>query len=159
MTVVVLDKFGTLACDGRSTVGGRVISDSTQKMYRTEHPDLGPLVGCIAGSLGCIGPWLEVIPEMGFAPLTIHGHGDEGNSMQGLFLDRDGNAWIASTDGTYFHHGKDPVAIGSGSDLALYLLKKGKRAVDVVKEVCEHDLFCGGIITTYNPKTDKIRII
>lgn len=139
-------------------MGGLVVTDDFIKLYEVEHPELGKLVGAIAGSCPFIGPWMKSIAENGFEPVRVLGHDDE-YSLSGLFVDANGDAWLAGTDGGYFPVGKGNAAIGSSVQLAHYLLNKGKTAVATVKEVIASDLYCGGRIRTYNAKTGKLTII
>lgn len=148
----------TLAVDSRVTMGGIVSSDNYNKMFEIEHPELGYLVGVVTGALDFVGPWMAVIEEHGFVPLAIPGMDDD-YSLSGLFVDTDGNCWQASTNGSFFLWGKEPTALGSAIGVAHYLLiQKKKSALATAQEVCKANLFCGGAIRVYNPKTGKITI-
>jgi hypothetical protein len=155
MTIMCWDGK-TLAVDGRVSVGGTVLSDEFNKMFEVNHPQLGPLVCAVTGACDFIGPWLETISEAGFKPVCSVSDGDEEYSMTGLFIDKDGNCWQASSNGGYFHMGKMPTALGSASTIATYLLHKGKSSLAAVQEASEHNLYCGGNIKVYNAKTGKI---
>lgn len=144
-----------LAVDSRATQGGLVVGDKMQKLFSFNHATMGPMVAAFTGACDFMGPWLGVLQNEGFAPVTVVGM-DAEYSMQGLFVDQNGDCWQGSTNGGYFFIGKEKAALGSSTGLAMYLLNKNKSALSAVKEVISVNLFCGGDIVVYNSKTGKI---
>lgn len=136
-----------IACDGRSSIGGVVSSDSTDKSYI-----VGDSVFFLCGSVEFCIKFSEYFVEG--MECSIPGINSGG------FLFKDDVIYLVFVDEETKRYRKDRIrmdywADGSGRDWAIAAMDHGKDAIDAVKYAMTRDTGSGGKITCYDTKTKK----
>jgi hypothetical protein len=112
----------------------------------------------LGGCVDSIGPFLVHLEKNGLKPLDhFHFNNTEEQAefyVRGIAINRKGQCFEFSSDGGWAET-VDVNSIGSGERIAQHYLLKGCDALTAVLETCTTELSCGGVILSYDWKTNK----
>lgn len=160
MTVIAYDGT-TLVADGRCTrLDGSLVGDNHVKLHRTKIKQFGgSCVVALCGATESIGPFLNHLETNGLVPMEHFNFNnpeeEAGFYVRGIAVNRKGEVFEFSIDGGWVQV-QAPTATGSGEKIAQHFLLKGCDAVSAILEACKTELSCGGILLSYDWKTDKM---
>lgn len=139
MTTVVY-KSGVMAADTRITLGGHVVSDAKQKIFKL--PD-GSVVG-VAGGAAQFETFLEDISQM---TNPIQYQNDELDSLEAILVKNGSVFAFEGASGRFIELGEVEVAaIGSGGDFAIGAMAAGASPAEAVEIAARYDAMTGGSV-------------
>lgn len=155
-------KDGVLACDGRASMGTRILSDEMKKVFVVAGGNY-KFEGEVVLAYGFAGDYAaQILFDKSFR--YVDEEGDHVGLEVGVDFGTD-NAFEALivTDTSVYHVSREPdenligplnginlnnipFAIGSGGTIALTLMRMGYTAEEAVKETINHDSASGGVV-------------
>lgn len=160
MTIIAFDGT-TLVADGRCTTNdGRLISDCHNKLHKATIKEFGgECVLGIAGAAASTGPFLNHIQTNGLVPMSHFKCDSPAEELEhyicAIAVNRKGQCFELNSEGGWFEI-KGPTSIGTGEPIAQHYMLKGCSAVEAVLETCTTELTCGGVLLSFDWKTNKL---
>lgn len=143
-----------MAGDGRMCSGDVIVNDETEKVF---HAKDGSAVGCAgdAAIIELVRKWFEDGEDVSLVP-RIDVTADDPDPVSVLILRPDGRVqWMNHRFAPVAY--ATPAAIGSGSDVALGLLRAGWAPTLVVEAVADVVTSVGGKVREIAPEARKAK--